>query len=125
MKSKIREIRVSNRTFLWRVVPTSPNYVCVRIWNKGEKRRPWLQVRCRFDDPWLHFGELISGDPQSIKKYFRLDPITPRLVQEFITTVAQEFGWPAGERPAGDFELNSDGKLLQIEDAGKPGPNPF
>ena len=125
MKTKIRSIEVESHTFRWRVAPIDSNYICLRIWKTDQRRIPWTQVRCRFDDPWLHFGEIISGDPERIKKYFQLNPIKPGLVRELILRIVQKSGWSDQIENVGNFELNVKGDLVQIEDATVSGTNPF
>lgn len=41
-------------------------------------------VRYRFDNPWLHFGELLHAKPEQIKKHFQLKPIQPSLIAQII-----------------------------------------
>lgn len=125
MKKKTRKIEVESHTFQWRVVPIDANHICLRIWKAGQTRIPWTQVRCRFDDPWLHFGEIITGDPERIKQSFHLGPIKPSLVRELILRVLQESGGPDPIEDAGYFAWNGNGELVLIEDATVADTNPF
>jgi hypothetical protein len=71
MKAKLRKIDVAGERFNWRVVPLTANYVCLRIWAEGCKSKPWAEIRYRFDDPWLHFGEIISCDRKKVQEVRR------------------------------------------------------
>jgi hypothetical protein len=80
----IRRITACGRMWAWRVRPdvqTYPGYVLVRIWPRGaggDAAR--LDVRVRFDDPWLNFGPIVTAPAARVAEVFQLAPVTPRLV---------------------------------------------
>lgn len=85
MKGKLRRITVNSQVFLWRIVPLDAEHVAVRIWAPGQKAVPWVQVRYKYHNPWLYYGEIISASHHdSIRKVFQLAPITPRDVKDII-----------------------------------------
>jgi hypothetical protein len=86
----IRQITTCGRTWEWRVRrdgPPYPGHVIVRIWPRGaggDAAR--LDVRVRFDDPWLNFGPIVTAPADTVAEAFQLAPVTPRLVA---TAIAQ------------------------------------
>lgn len=84
----IRRITACGRKWAWRVRPDGPSYpghVLVRIWPRGaggDAAR--LDVRVRFDDPWLNFGPIVSVPAAKVAEVFQLAPVTPRLVADAI-----------------------------------------
>jgi hypothetical protein len=55
--------------------------VLVRVWPHGAGgNAARLDVRVRFDDPWLNFGPIITAPTARVTGVFQLAPVTPRLV---------------------------------------------
>ncbi|MEV0902294.1 hypothetical protein [Actinoplanes sp. NPDC049802] len=79
--TRIREIVVDGVPYRWSVTPIDPAWVRVRVWHGREQI---LVERIRFDDPWLNYGPLLTGDPELIEQNFRLEPVRPRQVAELI-----------------------------------------
>jgi hypothetical protein len=123
MKSKIRNITVLNKHFVWNVKMISANFICLRIWIKGNKRIPWIQARYRFDDPWIHYGEIITmkNNPNSV---FQLRSITPETVKKIICNAIENDKISYEFKNTYNFEL-LNGNLLKISNALEPGVNPF
>lgn len=68
----------------WRVRPDGvsyPGHVLVRIWPLGAGgNAARLDVRVRFDDPWLNLGPSVAAPAANGGEALRLTPVTPRLV---------------------------------------------
>lgn len=87
MKKKIRKISTNGREYYWLVSRLDRNYVCLKVWLSQTEKIPWIEVKYRFDDPWIHFVELIKGDSQKVREYFQLVPVRPKLVAQIIERV--------------------------------------
>ncbi|MFD5461625.1 hypothetical protein ACFWIQ_02195 [Kitasatospora sp. NPDC127059] len=90
-----RRIHVDGRDYRWTVRPRDGAHVDVRVWldRPGGPYRPLL-ARRRFDDPWLHYGVLLTAPPERVAEIFRLEPVKPALVAGLIRA-----GRAAGWRP--------------------------
>lgn len=64
-----------------------------RLGRAGGAGRP-LEVTLRFDDPWLHYGVLLTAPAERIAEVFRLAPVTPALTAALVRA-----GLAAGWRP--------------------------
>jgi hypothetical protein len=73
-----------------------PGYVVARIWLGGEGGgAARLDVRLRFDDPWLNYGEMlttVAATPERLDEIFDLRPVTPGIVASIIGQ-ALSHGW--------------------------------
>ncbi|MGW2373146.1 hypothetical protein [Kitasatospora sp. NPDC001683] len=101
MRSKrARRIHVDGHDYRWVVRLRDTAHVDVRIWldRPGGPYRPLLATR-RFDNPWLHYGVLLTAPPERIDEVFRLEPVKPALVADLIRA-GLEAGWRPEERGA-------------------------
>lgn len=124
MKSKLRKITVREITYLWNVKQIDPNYICLRVWANGVKSYPWFQLRYRFDDPWLNFGEIFSAGERG-RGVFKSIPVTPQHVVEAINQVITEYGHPEQGFITLNFSASETKKLVVVENALLSGGNPF
>ncbi len=114
MKAKLRTIQIDDETFLWRVVRLTQASICLRVWIAGKKASPWVEVICRFDDPWLSFGESAGRDSATSAESARFAPLRPRQIAEIIRKVDERY------RTAGDgvihrvYKLAGDGNLIEV-----------
>ncbi|HEU5200544.1 MAG TPA: hypothetical protein VFU32_12970 [Ktedonobacterales bacterium] len=93
MKTKVRSLSVDGASYVWRVKRLDPQHVLLRVWPAQNARQcQELHARIRFDDPWLHYGPLLTTPPERIAEVFVLDPITPARVRSLIL-VALQAGW--------------------------------
>src|SRR5262249_13216662 len=81
----IRRITTCGRIWAWRVRPEKgpayPGHVIVRIWPRGGGgTAARLDVRVRFDDPWLNYGSIITAPAARVAEVFQSTPVTSRLV---------------------------------------------
>jgi hypothetical protein len=116
MKAKLRKIDVAGEQFHWRVVPVSPNYVCLRVWADGHKSKPWAEIRYRFDNPWLHFAEIISRDRERVQEVFQIQPLLPGKIAWVIQQISQRRMIKI-EAHSLSYELNKDGSLHSTDSA--------
>ncbi len=97
----VRRLTTLGRRWGWKVRPDGapyPGHVIVRIWPDGAGgAAARLDVRIRFDDPWLDFGPMITVPPDRQDEVFARDPVTPRLVAAAIAQ-ALAAGWDPSVR---------------------------
>lgn len=88
----IRKINVKGIEYCWSVRSKNIDLIHLGIWStkvSGQK----LNIKLKFDDPWLNYGPMISSnDPEALKKAFNTKPIAPKEVSDIIQS-ALEFGW--------------------------------
>ncbi|MFJ8621431.1 hypothetical protein ACIRD3_01125 [Kitasatospora sp. NPDC093550] len=102
-----RRIHVDGRDYRWVVRFRDSEHVVVCVWldipgpsspsgRPGPSRRPGrpLEVLRRFDDPWLHYGVLLTAPADRIAEVFHLAPVTPALTADLVRA-----GLAAGWRP--------------------------
>jgi hypothetical protein len=95
-KKAIRKLVMENESFSWTVMPKlscrQSDYVYVGIWLTGHNGQK-LNVKIRFDDPWLNFGEMITcRDKDNFNQIFETRPITPSIVRKIIS-IALDNDW--------------------------------
>ncbi|MEU9040443.1 MULTISPECIES: hypothetical protein [unclassified Kitasatospora] len=83
-----RRIHVDGRDYHWVVRSRDSEHVMVRAWldtgeRSGRAGRP-LEVTRRFDDPWIHYGVLLTAPADRIAEVFQLAPVTPSLTEALI-----------------------------------------
>jgi hypothetical protein len=103
MEKKIRSISVDNRKFAWRVVldeDCPENEVWLRLWRDGNKQL-WASVRCRFNNPWLFYGEILTA-PEKASEVLQLNPLTPKQVAHIIRQLPDAGGF---------FSLTDSGQI--------------
>lgn len=115
MSTKPRPLKVGERIFRWKVAPLGPAKVCLRIWREDERSRPWAEVMCRFDDPWLNFKELADLRSAGAQHALQPQPLRPRHVAEIIRMIVQR-GGPASASPHHRYELGAAGSLQVLRD---------
>jgi hypothetical protein len=88
MKTKLRKICVNDTNFLWNVVRDDDalayEFVSLRIWIPGQKAHPWVTIHYRYHDHWLFCGKIVTATFEEARKYFQLEPVTPKKVSELI-----------------------------------------
>jgi hypothetical protein len=91
-KGALRKIQIEDQAFLFRVTSLNDHWIKLKIWSSsyGSKNN-LIQVRLRFDDPWLNYQELFYSSPEE-RKNFALTPVTPKLVRQIIEA-AITLGW--------------------------------
>ncbi|MET8540373.1 hypothetical protein ABZW03_06930 [Kitasatospora sp. NPDC004799] len=94
-----RRIHVDGRDYRWLVRFQDGEHVLIRAWpdRPGPRRGRPVEFTRRFDDPWLHYGVLLTAPADRITEVFRLDPVTPALTAAVIRA-ALAAGWQP-ERP--------------------------
>lgn len=108
--------------YIWRVKRLDGHYLLLRVWSaqKGHGHQE-LQVRVRFDDPWLNYGPLLTAPPERIPEVFVLDPITPSRVR-LVILAALKLGWqPNQADKALAFEWREDAGLVAFSQSPGPG----
>ena len=116
MKKQIRKIVVAGNTYRWMVSRIDANFVCLKIWQSETKSMPWVAVRYKFDDPWLHYPELICLHHNGIgvASHFQLMPIQPNYVARIISSVNETHLSNGGQtRKTLHFESDVDGNLVR------------
>ncbi|MFD8706896.1 hypothetical protein ACFV1W_30555 [Kitasatospora sp. NPDC059648] len=95
-----RRIHVDDRDYRWVVRLRDSAHVDVRVWldHPGGPYRP-LVVTHRFDDPWLHYGILLTAPPERVREVLRLEPVKPALVAGLIRA-GLAAGWQPEEKGA-------------------------
>lgn len=114
-KKPLRRIVIGTTAYLWLVRRLDASYVMLRVWAAARNRRDFpLEVRLRYDDPWLNFGEIITATPEQRKAAFQLVPLTPALVRQIIDAAIRS-GWnplnPADHRR---FEWDGVDQLVPV-----------
>jgi hypothetical protein len=110
-----RKIVIGSTRYAWVVRRVDAQHLVLRVWPGDRQRKAFpLEVRLRFDDPWLNFGEILAAPSASRADVFQLSPVTPRMVREAIEG-AMAAGWSSGQpRDQRDhrlFERGADGAL--------------
>ena len=105
MRRKLRPLTVDGEQLLWRVEALDCSHVVLHLWRDGVKQ-VWARVRCRFDDPWLHYGVVLGGGGAELEA----KPLTPARVAAVVRALRLA-------RLSGEFELRTDGALVRVERA--------
>jgi len=50
------------------IKPLDERHIVLRVWGAHTRRSAPLEVRLRFDDPWLNFGPIITAPPQAPRR---------------------------------------------------------
>jgi hypothetical protein len=114
-----RKIQVAGEDYLWVVKRTDtgyPGYVTLKVFSPLNRAGQRVEVRFRFDDPWLNYGPMISTPPQRFSAIWSLEAVTPGAVAKVIEA-AQKKGWrPADKGPPLRFRFEA-GELTTAEEA--------
>lgn len=113
-----RKIHVSGEDYLWVISRTQvgyPGYVTLKVFSPLNRSGQRIEVRFRFDDPWLNYGPMITTPRERFSQVWSLQPVTPGQVAQVIE-IARRKGWqPAEKGPplrfryeAGAFELEGE-----------------
>ncbi len=94
----LRKIAIGGVAYRWRVQTLDPRYVLLHVVLATDRgNRSPLEVRIRFDDPWLNYGLLVTANSQQIQN-FVLEPVTLRQVRAIILS-ARDHGWLPEQDP--------------------------
>lgn len=117
-KARPRLMTIGAAAYLWIVRPIDPNHVVLRVWSKARGRKDFpLEVRFRFDDPWLNYGPIITAPSERRHEFFESVPVTPNAVRRAIEA-AIAAGWnPDRPREHRLFERGSNGDLISTHGA--------
>lgn len=113
-----RKIVIGETRYAWVVRRIDAHHLVLRIWPGERQRKDFpLEVRLRFDDPWLNFGEIVAAVAVQRGDAFQLAPVTPRMVRSTIEA-AIAAGWTSGS-PRGHrfFDRCIDGTLTPTDSA--------
>ena len=118
----VRAISVDGSAYIWRVKRLDGHLLLLRVWSAQKAHgHQELQVRVRFDDPWLNYGPLLTAPPERIAEVFVLEPITPSRVRLMILD-ALKLGWqPNQADKALAFEWREDARLVDSSQSPSPG----
>ncbi|MCU0493807.1 MAG: hypothetical protein MUD01_19625 [Chloroflexaceae bacterium] len=84
-QQRLRRMTIGANRYLWRIQRLDAHYVMLRVWAESRPRRLFpLEVRLRYDDPWVNYGPIITIPPERWQELFQLEPVTPRMVREII-----------------------------------------
>ncbi len=112
MKVK-RKITISDAAYGYavrRLDGDGPGYVHIGIWLLEPRGGQKLNVRVRFDDPWINYGPIITcPDKERIREVFELNPVTPGEIRRIILA-ALDFGWHPSAKGA-ELDLMWDRKV--------------
>ncbi len=113
----IRQITVGMTRYVWVVRRLDESHVILRVWSAERNRRDRpLEVRVRYDDPWLNYGPILTAPPDRREHVFQLVPVTPGMVRETIEA-AVAMGWgPDHPVEPRRFERTVDGTLIHDPD---------
>ena len=111
MATKPRRIQVDSRAFFWKVDRATASTVRLRIWIEGIASKPWAEVCCRFDDPWINFKEMASMSEMESEVRSQPEPLGPRRVAEIIRMVIHKLEVTSEADHHRRFELMANGVL--------------
>jgi len=119
----IRQITVGATRYVWVVRRLDESHVVLRVWAAERRRRDYpLEVRIRYDDPWLNYGPIITAPPERRDAVFQLVPVTSGMVRETIEA-AVAAGWSPDHPPQPRlFERAADGTLTPITEPSSVSP---
>ena len=80
------------------------------------KSKPWVQVRYHFNDPWLHYGEIINGKERA-NEHLSLEPIKPKYVASVIEVLLSTYGNPKEKFKTMNIEFTESNKIVEINNA--------
>ncbi|MER7582433.1 hypothetical protein [Kitasatospora sp. NPDC097691] len=122
-----RRIHVDGGDYRWTVRSRDAGHVVVRVWSdapeyserpersersegtgRGSRAGRPLEVTVRFDDPWLHYGVLLTAPAERIAEVFRLAPVTPALTAALVRA-GLAAGWRS-EEPGAPRRFTMDGE---------------
>lgn len=117
-RNRPRKIHVAGEDYLWVINRTQtgyPGYVTLKVFSAKHRACQCVEVRFRFDDPWLNYGPMISTPPQRFSEIWSLQPVTPGQVAQVIETARQK-GWrPTEKGPPLRLRLEADVFVLDEE----------
>jgi len=91
---RIRRITVDGVAYRWSVSPADSHWLTLRLWRDGD-RTPLADVRVRFDDPWVHYPEILVAArhaPDRLDELFAREPLRPGRVADLIRAVTAAGG---------------------------------
>ncbi|UOF14421.1 hypothetical protein IEQ11_22310 [Lysobacter capsici] len=115
-KARPRLMTIGTAVYLWIVRSMDPQHVVLKVWSRQRGRKDFpLEVRFRFDDPWLNYGPIITTPSERRHEFFELAPVTPKMVCWAIDA-AIAAGWnPEQPREHRLFERGLNGDLLSAQ----------
>lgn len=116
MRQPPRRIHIAGQDYLWivgrrhRADDVYPGHVCLKVFSAVHRGRQRLEVRVRFDDPWLNYGPMLTTPADRFDAVWALQPITPGLVAQ-IVGAAVGLGFRA-DQPGPPLRCHWDGARL-------------
>ena len=95
-----RKIHVAGEDYLWVLSRTHdgyPGYVTVKVFSPLNRSGQRIEVRFRFDDPWVNYGPMLGTANGKFSQIWVVDPVTPGQVAQAIA-VARKQGWHPTEK---------------------------
>lgn len=111
MRKRPRKIHVAGEDYLWVINRTHtgyPGFVTLKVFSAQYRNAQRVEVRFRFDDPWLNYGPMITTAPQQFSKIWALNPVTPGQVAQVIEAARQKDWHPLEKGPALRFRFDGD-----------------
>ena len=105
-----RKIHVSGEDYLWVLSRTAdgyPGYVTLKVFSATNRTGQRVEVRFRFDDPWVNYGPMISTPKERFSKIWATEPVTPGQVAQAIEVARKEDWRPAEEGPPLRFRFEA------------------
>jgi hypothetical protein len=116
MGKSIRQIKVKGQSYCWAIAAKRrPDHIRVGVWGANQKGQK-LNVKVRFDDPWINFSEMITSRvSEKSNGTFETRPITPSVMREIILAALKD-GWNPDQKGSElYFEWNRyDGELTPM-----------
>lgn len=110
MRKRPRKIHVSGEDYLWvlsRTVDGYPGYVTLKVFSAKNRAGQRVEVRFRFDDPWVNYGPMISTPKERFSKIWAMEPVTPGQVAQAIEVARQKDWRPAEKGPPLRFRFEA------------------
>jgi len=116
MKNKIRKIVVKNNCYAWNIKSINANFIGLRIWLENDRSKPWIQLKYKYNDPWLHYGEILAAGNKA-PDIFALKPIRPELVAAVIESVIAKYGIAQPNFKTLNIQFDESNEIVAIKDA--------
>lgn len=112
---------MAGEDYLWVISRTEtgyPGYVTLKVFSAMNRAGQRVEVRFRFDDPWLNYGPMITTPREHFSQVWSLNPVTPGKVAQVIEAARKE-GWrPAEKGPPLRFRFEEGALTIAEEVSG-------